>query len=296
MARPLPWNRVRNASFTRNVHRCLRHAPDKRVQTMGNTMRKLLWGAAAALAISAPGVAHADTTGHIDLGWENTGLSHNYGNYNSYAIGGAVQTDVTPGWTVQLDGNTMIQQWDHSSADYSHGYAALHADTTLDTFDLGAFVGLQNWYGDGGALVGVEGRTAFDNISLQGSVGYTDFRHYGRFSAWDARIAGNYFLQPNWAINAAIAGTWFNQSGYDTDMTEYSLGTTYQFSHCPMSVSLDYTFSNNDPKGYTKYDGNTVMLGLHWNFGGGTLQDRTNHGASWSGAQALETAFERWDY
>jgi len=257
-------------------------------------MRKLLWGAAAALAITAPAVAHADTTGHIDLGWTNTGIGDGFGNYNAYSLGGAVQTEAAPGWTVQLDGNTMTQTWDHSHYDYSHGYAALHADTTLDTFDVGAFVGMQNFYGESGKLIGLEGRTAFDNISLQASTAYTTFRYGSSFSAWDARIAGNYFLQPNWAINAGIVGTWINPHGTHVQMAEYSIGTTYKFN-CPMSVSLDYTRSSDDYRHSHTYDGNTVMLGLHWNFGAGTLQDDTNHGASWSGAQALENSFARWD-
>jgi hypothetical protein len=259
-------------------------------------MRKLLWGAAAALAISAPGLAHADTTGHIDAGWTNTGLTNGFGNFNDYTIGGAVQTDVAPGWTVQLDGNTMLQQWDHSSADDSHGYAALHADAKLDSFDVGAWVGILNWYGDGGKMIGVEGRTAFDNISLQGSVGYVDWRASNEYSAWDARIGGNYFLQPNWAINGSIVGTWFSEGYYDADMTDYSIGTTYQFSHCPLSISLDYQRNTVNNKNFEDYDGNTVKLGLHWNFGGGTLQDNTNHGASWAGAEALEDAATRWWY
>jgi hypothetical protein len=160
---------------------------------------------------------------------------------------------------------------------------------------VGAFVGFQNWYGEGGKLIGLEGRTAFDNISLQGSVAYTSFRYYGDYSAWDARVAGSYFMQPNWAVNASIVGTWISPGGNHINMTEYGIGTEYQFSHCPMSVSLDYTHSSDDYQHSHTYDGNTVMLGLHWNFGGGTLQDNTNHGASWSGAQALEKSFTRWD-
>jgi hypothetical protein len=258
-------------------------------------MRKLLWGAAAALAISAPGLAHADTTGHIDAGWTNTGINDGFGNFNQYSIGGAVQTDMAPGWTVQLDGSTLLHQWDHSSADYSFSYAAVHADTTLDNFDVGGFVGINNWYGEAGKMIGVEGRTAFDNISLQGSVAYSSFRYYGDYSAWDARIAGSYFLQPNWAINASIVGTWITPSGSHTNMGDYSIGTAYKFAHCPMSVSLDYTRSSIDYQHYHTYDANTFMLGLHWNFGGGTLQDDTNHGASWGGAQALESSMTRWD-
>jgi hypothetical protein len=259
-------------------------------------MRKLLWGAAGALAILAPAAAHADTTGHVDINYGNDDLNKGWDNFETYSLGGAVQTDFAPGWTVQLDANTVMQNWQDSPYDDSHSYAALHVDTTLNTFDVGGWIGLLNWYDDAATMVGVEGRTSFDNFSVQGSIGYAHFNSYNDYSAYDIRVAGSYFINPNWAVRASAVGTWFNASGYDTDATDFSIGTAYQFEHCPVSLSLDYTRSHDDPDGYSDYDGNVFKLGVHWAFGGGTLQDNTNHGASWGGAEALEDSFTRWDY
>jgi hypothetical protein len=258
-------------------------------------MRKLLWGAAAVIAVSAPGIAHADTTGQMSLTYDNTNY-HPGNSFNSYALGGAVQTDVAPNWTVQLDGRATLEVWDHSSYDYSYGYAAVHADTTFDGFDVGAFTGIQNSSGYGGTMFGVESRTAFDNISLQGSVAYANFRNL--FDSWDARIDGSYFVTPNWAVNAGVAGVWWRENGgYHDNVTDLSVGTAYQFSHCPISLFANYTYSHDKPnEGDPSYHENTFKLGVQLNFGGGTMQDRTNHGASWSGAEAFNEQLQRWDY
>src|SRR5262249_33303654 len=149
----------------------------------------------------------------------------NGNSFNGVAVGGSVQFDAWTGWSVQADGRTILQSWE-DQADYSHSYAAVHADTNTGAWDFGGWVGLINYYGDGGYQIGAETRTHFDNISLQGSIGYANFNYYNNFSAWDLNVQGAYFINPDFAITGNVTGTWFD-NGTDYDTTEYGIGAAY---------------------------------------------------------------------
>ena len=256
-------------------------------------MRKLLWGAAAIAALGAQS-AHAETTGHIDLGVGYTNYDQGWDDFSSYAIGGAVQTDVA-GWAVQLDGQTIMQDWTHGDGDYSHSYAAVHATSDMGSWQAGAFVGLVNWYGDGGKLVGIEGRTAMGNLSLQASAAYAAFNYNPDYDAYDARIEGSYFLSPNFALTANVGKIWASEAyGGDDDATELGVGFAYQMAN---GFELNGGYQHSD---WSYYNGNdvtpqTLRVGFSYHFNGGSLQDETNHGASWTGAQAFTDSLSRWD-
>lgn len=257
-------------------------------------MKKILLGAAAAMAIAAPTLAHAETTGVIDLGYQSDDLNKGYSNFDLWHLGGAVQTDLgSSGWTVQLDGNTALQSWDNSSGDDGQGYAAVHADTSMGTWDVGGFVGIQNYYDDGGVILGAETRTAFGNISVQGSLGYGTWNEYNDFTTWDGHVDAAYFFSPNMAVTAG-----FTYQEVDSDyspssdnQTEWSLGGEYQFAN-GMEVYGGYLNSDNDYSG--GYTVDTWNLGVRFHLNGGSLQDYTNHGASWNAAQTISDTITRW--
>lgn len=254
-------------------------------------MRKILFGAAAAAAMLAP-AAHADTTALVDAGYANTDYDNN-NSFDAFHLGGAVQTDIASGWTMQLDGRTVLQSWDSSSGNDSQGYAALHLDTSAGNWEFGGFVGILNYYGDGGTMIGAETRTSFGDISLQGSIGYADFDEFFDYSAWNVRINGSYFISPNFAINAGI-----NDASFDTDFTDYdvldlSVGAGYQFSN-GFEIYGDYVNTNGNPDSGSDYDADTFRIGVRYHINGGNLQDETNHGATWTSAYALHDQFLRW--
>ncbi|MBS0385741.1 MAG: hypothetical protein JSS00_10390, partial [Proteobacteria bacterium] len=188
-------------------------------------MKKVVFGALAIAAAATP-AAYAETSGVVDAGYANSDYN-THTSFNGYHLGGAFQTDAWSGWSMQVDGATILQDW-RNSPNWSHSYAAVHADTNTGGWDFGGWVGLLNYYGDGGWQFGGETRTSFDNISLQGSVGYANFNSYNDFSAWDLNVSGAYFINPNFAITANASGTWFNQSSSsDYTATEYGVGATY---------------------------------------------------------------------
>jgi hypothetical protein len=253
-------------------------------------VKKIILGALAVAATAAP-AAYAEVTGVVDAGYQNEHRSSGNSNNTEY-LGGAFQADAWSGWSVQADGRTIIQQWDHNSTDWSHSYAAIHADTNSGAWDFGGWAGIVNYYGDGGWQIGGETRTHFDNISLQGSVGYATFNASTDFKVWDLNVAGAYFLNPDFAITANVTGTWFDYStNYDT--TEYGLGAAYGF-HNGFEVYGGYERSEFRPHGGGGYDYDTWNIGLRFHFNGGTSQDYVNKGSSWNGAAVLTDTISRW--
>lgn len=254
-------------------------------------MKKVVFGALAIAATATP-AAYADVTGVLDAGYQNS--SYDPGsNFNGFYLGGALQSDAWDGWAVQVDGRTILQQWDNSN-DYSHSYAAVHADTNSGAWDFGGWVGLQNYYGDGGWTIGGETRTAFDNFSAQGSVGYVHFsRTSSDYSGWDLNVSGAYFFNPDFAITANVTGTWFDTSFQNYDATEYGIGATYGFGN-GFEVYGGYLRSDFHPDTNPDYNVDTWQIALRFHFNGGTVQDYTNKGPSWNGAAVLTDTFSRW--
>lgn len=250
-------------------------------------MKKLMLGAALAAAIAAPAVANAETNGSIDLGYENSDFD--YGDFETYSLGATVTHDMG-GWTIQGDGRTSLQNW--SGNDYSHSYGAIHGSKDVHGWDVGGFVGLVNYYGDPGTLIGVESRTAFGNFSLDGLIAYTDFDDNG-YEGTSARVGGAYFFMPNLSANAAVGWTDIDTDfGTDYEIWEYTVGGAYQFSN-NMAITAGYTSTDGDRSTGTSYDGDSFKLGFVVNFGGGTLQENTNDGA-WGSARYVSDTWQRW--
>lgn len=256
-------------------------------------MKKLLLGAAAALAIAAPGIASAETTGNIDVSIGNTDWDSG-GDFDTTALGGAVQFDAMPGWTVGLEGRTTLQQWDGSSGDSTQSYAAVHADTSIGTWDVGGWAGLMSYYGTGGTTFGLETRTNFGNFSAQGSVGFVNFEDFFDYDGTNYQVQGAYFFTPNFSVNASASMTEIGFTFGDTEMTDLGIGGAYGFGN-GFEVYGGYVNSDIDYDGGGSDETDTWNLGVRYHFNGGSLQDAANNGATWGGVRALADAFMRWD-
>lgn len=251
-------------------------------------MRTLLLGAAAAAAIMAPGLASADTSGSVGFVYEDNDFD--YGEFQGYSLGGTIIHDLHSNMTLQADGRTTLQSWEGSTGDYSHGYAAAHLSGDLGGINVGGFAGIVNYYGDGGVLIGAEARTAFGNFSVDGSIARTDFND-NNYDGTAFRIGGSYFVMPDFAVRVGASTTSIN-SFTDDDVTELSLGGAYQFAN-DIEVYANYTNTDGDQSVGADYEGDTMMLGVRLNIGGGTLQDNTNGGA-WSSAEHVSNTWMRW--
>jgi hypothetical protein len=252
-------------------------------------MKKMMLGAALAAVLAAPGLANAETNGSLSLGFESNDFD--YGEFDGYSLGGAVW-HAMDGWTIQGDGRTTLQDWDGSSGNDSHGYAAVHGSTDMSGWDVGGFVGLINYYGEGGIMLGLETRTSFGNFSLDGALAHTNFDDNG-YEGTSVNVGGAYFFMPNFSVNGAIGRTDIDTDfGTDYEITEYTLGGAYQFAH-NIALNGGFTSTDGDRSTGTEYDGDTIKLGVTLNFGAGTLQDNTNDGA-WGSATRVADTWMRW--
>jgi len=253
-------------------------------------MKKLLVGAAAAAALIAPGIASADTIGAIDFNYETTDYDTS-SEFDQWSLGGGFATDFSHGLTVQLDGRTTQQEWDSGGGNYSHGYATAHVSGDLAGFNVGGFAGMLNYYGDGATMLGVEARRGFGNISLNGSIGHTDFGDDNDYDGTSYRVGGSYFFMPNLAVSAGYGLTSID-SGQDHDITEWNLGAAYQFSN-NIELYGAYVDSENDRSISDDYEYETFQIGMRLNFNGGTLQDNAN-GGLWNSARQISETWARW--
>jgi hypothetical protein len=253
-------------------------------------MRTLLLGAAAAAAMIAPGMASANTSGSIGFMAETNDFDYGSGEFWGYNLGGAVMTNMSNGLNVQLDGRTTLQDWDCCDTYYSHGYAALHVSGDMGGWDLGGLLGMVNYYGEGGILIGAEARTMFGNFSLDGSIANTDFAD-NDYSGTAYRAGGAFFISPNFAVTGGASFTDV-ESGLDYEITELSLGGAYQLAN---NVELfgGYTNTNGERSNGTEYEGDTFQFGVRLNLNGGTLQENAADGV-WTSAEHVADTWVRW--
>jgi hypothetical protein len=250
-------------------------------------MRKILMGAVAALAVAVPASAFADTRGAIDLSYSDSDFD--YGDFWDLELGALLLHDMSSGWTLQAEGRTTLQDWD-CCGQYSHSFAAVHGSSDMGGWDLGGFVGILNYYGDGAPMLGVEARTAFGNFSVDGSLSYADFD--GDYDGTAVRVGGAYFFTPNFALTGGVSRTDIETSFQDYEITELALGGAYQFAN-NITLFGGYTNTDGDRSVGVDYDGDTIQIGLRFNLNGGTLQENTNDGA-WQSAARFADTWKRW--
>jgi len=252
-------------------------------------MKKILLGAAAAIAIAAPSVAFADTSGYVEGGYENTEYDSG-SEFDAIHLGGGFYHSMG-GWAIQSDARMVNQEWNNPFGDDSHGYAALHAVTEGGPWDFGAFIGLLDYYGDSGKMIGAETRTNFGNLSLQGTLGYGDFESFSDYNVWDAHLDASFFLSPNFAITGGAGYTEWD-AFTDSDALTLALGGAFQFAN-GFTLAGEYVNTDADNSG-AGWETDTFRVSLRFDINGGSLQDITNDGASWNGGVQLHETMLRW--
>ncbi len=239
-------------------------------------MRKILIGAAAAAALLAPGIASADTNAVVGIQAGNTDFDGD--DFDHYGLSGGFSHDMNNGWVFQMDGEHGRS--DLSGTDLGSSYGAVHYGVRNDSYALAGFVGLDEFFALSGTQFGAEGQMYFGNFVVGGSAGIVDF---DAFSATSFQVDGAYYVSPNLAINALIATT-EGDDAIDDDWTSYGVGGEYRF-HGPISVALNWRTDEFDG-----YDADSWTIGLNFDLGTGSLQERQTQGPSLQGASNLHGA------
>jgi len=246
----------------------------------GNTMKKYLLGAAAALAFAAPGVASAQSA-YVDLGYsssetDNAGVEDDG---EGLTAGGAIAFSSDGALGFQLDA-LIGQSEGNGGGDIDTVAVGGHAFTRNDNHLLGAFANIANvdagsgndfdhWTG------GLEGQIYMSRTTLDGVVSYSNGDQIDTdLVALD--LGATHFVTDNFSLGANVGYGQIDDSVNDSDVVTYGVGAEYQIAAMPFSIFGGYQHAEiND----TDSDSETLSVGVRYNWGG-SLLDRNRSGPS----------------
>jgi hypothetical protein len=232
-------------------------------------MKKLLLGAAAALAIAAPGVASAQS-GYVDLGYASTegdvaGVDFEG---DGWQVGGAAA------WSnFQVDGSFSsgeeVDTWNIGG----------HLFSRTDSYLFGGFANYGNSEPEGGTdssiwTVGLETQWYMERTTFDGALSYSDAEDAdATLTALDLGIT--HFATDNFSIGGNLGFGQIEVGGFDTDASTYGINGEWQFASAPISVFGGWSHVTVDDD---ILDADTLSIGVRYNWGG-TLLERNRSGA-----------------
>lgn len=227
-------------------------------------MKKSIFAGAAIVALIAAGSASAHEA-HLDLSYQSndTGASDDVGNT---ALSGAIL--VTP--HVQLNGRyANIDAFGNNSDYFSVDGFLFNRD---DAWAYGGYLGYDNIDGDvdewsiGGFVQAFQ-----DNINWTAQLGYAETEGDAHNLNLDGE--GRYFVTDDFALSGNLG---YGDIDSDSNYWSGGLGAEFGMGSLPVSVYAGWEHYDFD-------DGNDVDdlgIGIRWNFGGGTVKERSRTGAS----------------
>lgn len=236
-------------------------------------MRNLIIGAAALLAVAAPGAAAAQT-GYVGGVYSNVDVD-GFGDADVYGAEGAVAWGDGVGF--ELDAALL----DADNADATFGLTG-HIFSRNDRYLFGGFAGVASNDGDTTWQVGVEANAYFDRVTLAGAVAYAE-NDDANVDGIGVNTQARFFVSDNFRLQAELGWANVDGAGGDADAFSYGAGAEYQFDMIPVSVGLAYNrfdFDNNGP------EADVVSVTARYNWGG-TLFDRDRRGASQAGLSGI---------
>jgi hypothetical protein len=243
-------------------------------------MKKILLGAAAMLAVAAPGVAAADSgqvgvhVGGIDVDGSDS--------LDFYGIDGAYNHGFGNGWEIQADG--QHDRVDLGGANTSTSYGAVAFGMRNSGHSLYGHIGTSDFFASSGIQYGVGGQMYFSSATVGLSVGHVDIDDLLIPSAdlTSADLTGSWFFTPNLAATGELGWAEADIGGSDGDWYSYGIGALWRFTGSPFAVEGRYR--------HDEYDSGEVdawLIGLTLNFGTTTAQEQSQQGPSWDGARRL---------
>jgi hypothetical protein len=242
-------------------------------------MKKILLGAAAAIAIAAPSVALADTNALVGLQYTNTEFDGVSGDIDQYGLVGAFSHDLNNGGVLQMDGE--MGRADIGGCCLANSYAAVHYGWRTDSYAFGGFAGFNDFFVASGLGIGAEGQLFLGNLNLGGSIGHVDFDDFD-LSATSAQVDAWYFFTPNLAVNGLVAFSEADSGGFDSDWTTLGIGGEWRPDGAAFSFNAGYRSHDFDGG-----DGDSWTIGLTWDLGTDSVQERTRSGPGFNGARNM---------
>lgn len=246
-------------------------------------MRKLFLGAAAIVALAAPGVASAN--GYVGLDYTNVDVD-GAGSADGFGVSGSVV--LTP--NIALDAAVGTSDNDSGDDATSFGGTA-HLFTNNSSYLFGGFVGFGTVDNDvadtttwGG---GAEGQYYMNNVTLAGALSYAT-NDDADVDAWGIDGQARYFVSENFRLQGGLG--WYNVdagAGGDDNAINLNVGGEYLFSSVPVSVGVGYSNIQFDEADASI---DAVSATVRYNFGGGSLLDRDRSGGGLAGLSGVTSA------
>lgn len=235
-------------------------------------MKKLLLGAAAAVAIAAPGAALAQTTGEVGVHYSAVDLQ-NGPDIDVWGLNAAVAHDFGS-FTVQ--GDAASSRYDANSR-IGIGNVSIAAGVRNDAYAVYGFVGHSS-FGSDSANIGFGGQYHLDRMSFNGSVGVADF------DGADVRavnLDGVYYFTDNFGVLAEV-GYGESRGGGTIEWTSAGVGGIYRFNQSPLSLDFGYRRTEHDTR-----DSDLLRFGATLAFGTTSARDAARNGPSFNGGRRL---------
>jgi hypothetical protein len=240
-------------------------------------MKKILMGAAAALAIAAP--AHA-AVGYVGANYATGDVDPGGLDADAWGVEGAVAFDVSAGLGAALDASySDSDDLDSTTAGTAHLF--FKNDQRL----LGGFVGAADTSNIDVWDAGLEGQFFLDNTTLGAAVTYANSDDVNT-DGWGVNGSARYFVNDNFAIGGNVGWFSLDAGALDADAWIAGVGAEYQLASTPVSFTGGYSHYDADDIGATA---DVFTIGVRYNFNG-TLKDRNHAGgdvSALSGVSAL---------
>lgn len=238
-------------------------------------MKKIgLLAAAAAVMIATPAASEGYVgarynTGSVDSG----GIDEDYDGWQGE---GAVGWNSGGSWGGQVGGGFGHLETDSGGEDDYYRFdghlywtggsgfriGGVIATTSLDTSDLDEWV------------YGIEGAIDNANSRFWGSATLGTIETSGTdYDTWNADAGVDFFANPNFRIGGNVGVGSVDTADFDT----FSAGINAEIQpwSAPVSIYGGWQLFNIDTTG-GDIDASSFIIGGRWNFGGGSLQDRSN--------------------
>lgn len=245
-------------------------------------MRKLFLGAAAMVALAAPGVASAN--GYVGLDYSNVDVD-GAGSADGLGVSGSVV--LTP--NLAIDG--AIATSDNDGGDDTTAFGGTgHLFTNNSSYLFGGFVGFGTTDSDADDSTtwggGVEGQYYMNNVTFAGALSYAT-NDDSDTDVWGLDGQARYFVSENFRLQGGVGFYSLDNDVAEDDAINLNVGGEYLFSSVPVSVGLGYsniTFDEAD------VDIDAISATVRYNFGGGSLLDRDRSGGGLAGLSGVTRA------
>ena len=240
-------------------------------------MKKYFLGAAAALALAAPGIASAETTAEVGVTLGNIDFGAG-GDADTLGINGAFSHETGNGLTIQFDGShTRLD----AGADLGVGNVSASLGMRNEGHAFYGFLGMSDVDAFSSTNLGVGGQLFLDRFTLNGSYGHAEIDTVN-VDFDSLHIDGTYFFTDNFGVGAELGQSEIDAGGGD-EWTTLGVNGVYRFNGSPFAINAAYRNLDFDLGG----EAEVLRIGFTYNIGTSSELERSRSGASFNGARVL---------